>query len=154
MMGGLDVRTWTHVWICAPFVAVGLLAAMAQSRELDLLQQGEESAASLGVEIQSSKRLLMLTSAILTGAAIAVAGMVGFVGLIVPHAVRMIVGPSNRTLLPASAVFGAMFLILADLLARTIHPPTEIRLGVITALCGGPFFIALLMRRYREAGAE
>lgn len=154
MMGGLDVRTWTHVWLCAPFVVIGLLAAMAQSRELDLLQQGEESAASLGVEIQSSKRLLMLTSAILTGAAIAVAGMVGFVGLIVPHAVRMIVGPSNRTLLPASAVFGAMFLILADLLARTIHPPTEIRLGVITALCGGPFFIALLMRRYREAGGE
>jgi iron complex transport system permease protein len=80
--------------------------------------------------------------------------MIGFVGLIVPHAVRMITGPSNRSLLPASAVFGAAFLILADLGARTIHPPTEIRLGVVTALCGGPFFIALLMRRYREVGAE
>jgi iron complex transport system permease protein len=154
MMGGLDARTWTHVWLCAPFVLVGLLAAMAQSRDLDLLQQGEQTASSLGVEIEASKRMLMLTSAILTGAAIAVSGMIGFVGLIVPHAVRLIIGPSNRTLLPASACFGAVFLILADLAARTIHPPTEIRLGVVTALCGAPFFLVLLLRRSREAGGE
>jgi iron complex transport system permease protein len=154
MMGGLDVRTWTHVWICAPFVVVGLLAAMVQARDLDLLQQGEETASSLGVDVEASKRMLMLTAAVLTGASIAVAGMIGFVGLIIPHAVRMIVGPSNRSLLAASAVFGAAFLILADLAARTIHPPTEIRLGVVTALCGGPFFIALLLKRRHEMGAE
>jgi iron complex transport system permease protein len=154
MMGGLDARTWTHLWISMPFVCLGVAAAMVQARDLDLLQQGEETAASLGVDVETSKRLLMLTSAVLTGAAIAVAGLIGFVGLIVPHLVRLIVGPSNRRLLPASAVFGAVFLILCDLAARTVHPPTEIRLGVVTALCGGPFFIALLMRRRRQMGAS
>lgn len=150
MLGGLDARTWTHVWLCAPFVLLGLLAAMSQASDLDLLQQGEETAASLGVEIELAKRWLTLIAALLTGAAVAVAGMVGFVGLIVPHAVRLLVGPSNRRLLPASAIAGAAFLILCDLVARTIHPPIEIRLGVVTALCGGPFFIALLMRRSWE----
>ncbi|MGH9783686.1 MAG: FecCD family ABC transporter permease [Terriglobia bacterium] len=153
MMGGLDARSWTHVWLCAPFVVLGLVAAVLQARDLDLLQQGEETAASFGVDVEASKRLLTLTAAVLTGACVAVAGMVGFVGLIVPHGVRLLVGPSNRVLLPASAVAGAAFLILCDLAARTVHPPVEIRLGVITALCGGPIFIALLMRRYREASA-
>jgi iron complex transport system permease protein len=151
MMGGLDARTWAHFWICAPFVALGLTAGMLQARELDLMMQGEETAASFGVDVESAKRVLAVTVAILTGAAVAVAGMVGFVGLLVPHAVRLLLGPSHRTLLPASAVGGALFLILCDLVARTIHPPLEIRLGVITALCGGPFFLALLLRHYREA---
>lgn len=153
MMGGLDARSWTHVWLCAPFILVGLAAAMFQTRDLDLIQQGEETAASFGVDVESSKRFLALTAAILTGASVAVAGGIGFVGLVVPHAVRLLVGPSNRALIPASALTGAAFLILCDLLARTIHPPVEIRLGVITALVGGPLFIALLMRRYWEASA-
>jgi iron complex transport system permease protein len=150
MMGGLDARTWTHFWLCAPFVLLGLVAAMVQARDLDLLQQGEETAASFGVDVESAKRMLTITTAVLTGAAVAVAGLVGFVGLVVPHAVRLVLGPSNRTLLPASAVAGAAFLILCDLAARTIHPPTEIRLGIVTALLGGPVFVALLIRRYRE----
>jgi iron complex transport system permease protein len=150
MMGGLDARTWTHFWLCAPFVLLGLVAAMIQARDLDLLQQGEETAASFGVDVESAKRMLTITTAVLTGASVAVAGMVGFVGLVVPHAVRLVLGPSNRTLLPASAVAGAAFLILCDLAARTIHQPTEIRLGIVTALLGGPVFIALLIRRYRE----
>jgi iron complex transport system permease protein len=150
MMGGLDSRTWTHFWICAPFVLLGLLAALLQSRDLDLLQQGEETAASLGLDIEASKRMLTLTAALLTGATVAVAGMLFFVGLVVPHAVRLVVGPSNRRLLPASAITGAAFLVLCDLTARIIHPPTEIRLGVVTALCGGPIFIALLWRRSWE----
>jgi iron complex transport system permease protein len=153
MMGGLDARSWTHVWLCAPFVTLGLAGAMFQARDLDLIQQGEETAASFGVDVESSKRFLALTAAILTGAAVSVAGLIGFVGLVVPHAVRLLVGPSNRALIPASAVTGAAFLILCDLVARTIHPPTEIRLGVITALIGGPLFIALLMRRYWEVSA-
>ncbi len=154
MMGGLDSRSWTHVWLCGPFVLLGLLAAMSQARDLDLLQQGEETAMSLGLDIEASKRMLTLTAALLTGAAIAVAGMIGFVGLIVPHAVRLVVGPSNRNLLPASAAAGAVFLILCDLVARTVHPPTEIRLGVVTAICGAPFFIVLLMRRSWERGPQ
>ena len=154
MMGGLDARSWTHVWLCAPFVVLGVIAAMFQARDLDLIQQGEETALSLGVDVESSKRFLALTAAMLTGAAVAVSGMIGFVGLVVPHAVRLLIGPSNRALIPASAVAGAVFLILCDLVARTIHPPVEIRLGVVTSLIGGPLFIALLMRRYREAGAQ
>ena len=150
MMGGLESRSWTHVWLCAPFVVLGLIAAILQARDLDLLQQGEETAASLGVDVEASKRLLTLTSALLTGPAVAVAGIVGFVGLVVPHAVRLVVGPSSRALLPASALGGAVFLILCDLLARTIHPPVEIRLGVVTSLVGGPVFLAMLLRRYRE----
>jgi iron complex transport system permease protein len=150
MMGGLESRTWAHVWLSAPFIALGLVIALLKARDLDLFLQGEETAASLGVNVESSKRLLILTSAILTGASVAVAGMVGFVGLIVPHAVRLILGPAHRVVLPASAVGGAVFLVLCDLLARTVHSPTEIRLGVVTALCGGPFFLLLLVRRYRE----
>jgi iron complex transport system permease protein len=149
MMGGLDARTWTHVWLCAPFVILGLAASLLQTHDLDLLQLGEETAASFGVDVESSKRMMTLTAAILTGAAVAVAGLVGFVGLVVPHAVRLVLGPSNRSLLPASAITGGAFLILCDLVARTIHPPTEIRLGIVTALLGGPVFIFLLLRQYR-----
>lgn len=152
-MGGLDSRSWTHVWLCAPFVILGTLAAVIYARDLDLMQQGEETAAAFGVNVESSKRLLILIAALLTGACVGVAGTVAFVGLVVPHAVRLLLGPSHRVLLPASACAGAIFLILCDLAARTINPPTEIRLGVITSLVGGPLFIALLMRRYREASA-
>jgi iron complex transport system permease protein len=149
MMGGLDARTWTHVWLCAPFVIVGIVAAIIQTRDLDLLQLGEETAASFGVNVESSKRMLTLTAAILTGAAVAVSGLIAFVGLLVPHAVRLILGPANRALLLASALAGGAFLVLCDIIARTLHPPTEIRLGIVTSLFGGPLFIFLLLRQYR-----
>jgi iron complex transport system permease protein len=149
MMGGLDSRTWAHVWLSAPFVLLGFSAAILQTRTLDLLLLGEDSAAALGVD--AAKRLLVFTAALLTGASVAVAGMVGFVGLIVPHATRLLLGPSHRTLIPASALGGATFLVCCDLLARTVRPPVEIRLGVVTALCGAPFFLFLLLRRLREA---
>ena len=150
MMGGLDSRTWAHVGISAPFVIVGIGAALMQTRTLDLLLLGEETALSLGVDVEPAKRLLVVTSAILTGAAVAVAGLVGFVGLIVPHAVRLLLGPSHRTLLPASALAGAAFVILCDLAARTVRPPAEIRLGVVTAMFGAPLFLLLMLRRLRE----
>ncbi len=151
MMGGLESRTWAHVWLSAPFVLLGFAAAIVQTRTLDLLLLGEDSAAALGVDIEAAKRLLVFTAALLTGASVAVAGMVGFVGLIVPHATRLLLGPSHRTLIPASAIGGATFLVCCDLLARTVRPPAEIRLGVVTALCGAPFFLFLLLRRLREA---
>ena len=150
MMGGLDSRTWAHVWLSAPFIAVGLGAALLQSRVLDLLLLGEEQAAALGVDVEASRRVLVATSALLTGASVAVAGLIGFVGLVVPHAVRLMLGPAHRTLLPASAVGGAAFLMLCDLVARTVRPPAEVRLGVVTALCGAPFFLWLLVRQLRE----
>jgi iron complex transport system permease protein len=150
MMGGLDSRTWAHVGISAPFVLVGLGAAMLQARTLDLLLLGEEAAVSLGVDVELAKRLLVATSAILTGASVAVAGLVGFVGLIVPHGVRLLLGPAHRTLLPASALAGAAFVILCDLAARTVRPPAEVRLGLVTAMCGAPLFLMLMVRRLRE----
>ncbi len=151
MMGGLDSRTWAHVWLCAPFVFIGIVAALWQSRTLDLLLLGHEAAAALGVDVEAAKRTLVMTSALLTGASVGVAGLVGFVGLIVPHAVRLLLGPAHRTLIPASAVAGAAFLIACDLLARIVRPPAEVRLGVVTAICGAPFFLALLVGRLREA---
>ena len=147
MMGGLDNRTWTHVWICLPPLALGALGARWYTRDLDLLLLGEETAASLGVDVERVRRTILLTAAMLTGAAVAVSGVIGFVGLIVPHMLRLLLGPSHRILLPAAMLGGALFLVLCDLLARTIHPPTEIRLGIITAAFGAPFFLYLLRRQ-------
>jgi iron complex transport system permease protein len=153
MMGGLDGRTWAHVWLSVPFVAIGVVTAWASSRTLDLLLLGEETAASLGVEVESAKRLLIVTAAVLTGAAVAVAGLVGFVGLVVPHAIRLLVGPVHRMLVPAAAMAGATFVVGCDLLARTAYRPVEIRLGIVTALCGAPLFLWLVMRRLQEERA-
>jgi iron complex transport system permease protein len=152
LSGGLDNRTWAHVLMVLPCVALGGLVSVFYTRELDLLLGGEEAASSLGVEVEHTKRVVLTVSALLTGAAVAVSGVVGFVGLVVPHVVRLCVGPKHRTLLPASAVTGAVFLVAADLLARTLIRPEEIRLGVITALFGAPFFLYLLLRHRQEAG--
>jgi iron complex transport system permease protein len=152
LMGGLDNRQWTHCLMLLPCAVIGLGAALSRSRELDLLLAGEETALALGVEIEKTKRLLLVNAALLTGASVAVSGVIGFVGLIAPHAARLLIGPSHRRLLPASALLGAIFLLAADLLARTLIRPEEIRLGIITAGCGAPFFLFLLLRRQREAG--
>lgn len=152
LSGGLDNRTWTHALIVLPCVAVGAFVSVFYTRELDLLLGGEEAASSLGVEVEHTKRVVLTVSALLTGAAVAVSGVVGFVGLVVPHVVRLCLGPKHRTLLPASAITGAVFLVAADLLARTLIRPEEIRLGIITALFGAPFFLYLLLRHRREVG--
>ncbi len=152
LLGGLDSRTWEHVLLAAPGIVIATLAAVIYARDLDLLLSGEETARSLGVEVQRVKRIVLASTALLTGTAVAVSGVIGFVGLIVPHAVRLLIGPAHRRLIPASAVTGAAFLIIADLLARTLQRPEEISLGVITAAAGAPFFLYLLMRHRREAG--
>ena len=152
MMGGLESRSWTHVWISLPFLALGTLVSLWHTRELDLMLLGEETSASLGVEVEAVKRTILATAAMLTGAAVAVSGVVGFVGLVVPHFARLILGPSHRALLPASALSGALFLIVCDLLARTVSPPTEIRLGVVTGAFGAPFFLWLLRSHRKEIG--
>jgi cobalamin transport system permease protein len=152
LLGGLDSRTWEHVWFAGPLVVLGILISLIYSRDLDLLLMGEDTASSLGVEVEHVKRIVLTSSALLTGAAVAISGVVGFVGLVVPHIVRLLIGPAHRQLIPASALTGATFLIFADLLARTLHRPEEIRLGIITAVFGAPFFLYLLMRRRREIG--
>ncbi len=150
LMGGLANRTWAHVWLGIPGFVVGILLALAFARDLDILAAGEEVASSLGVEVERAKRILLINSALLTGAAVALSGAIGFVGLVVPHAVRLAIGPAHKRLIPASAITGAVFLVLADLLARTLDRPEEIQVGIVTAFFGAPFFLYLLMRRSRE----
>jgi iron complex transport system permease protein len=152
LMGGLDSRTWSHVWMCAPGVIIGLAVSLYFARDLDLFLSGEDTAASLGVEVERVKRAVLVTSALLTGSAVAVSGIVGFVGLIVPHIIRFMVGPSHARVVPAAALAGASFLVACDLLARTLMRPEEISLGVITACIGAPVFLHLLIRHRREVG--
>jgi len=152
LLGGLDNRTWEHVFVALPCVIVGACVSLIYTRDLDLLLAGEEVAASLGVEVERVKRIVLTSAALLTGASVAVSGGIGFVGLVVPHVVRLCLGPAHRRLIPASALTGAAFLVGADLLARTLLRPEEIRLGIITAAFGAPFFIYLLLRHRREVG--
>lgn len=153
MLGGLDSRTWVHLWMAAPPLLFGLIAAMVLARDLDLFLSGEETAASLGLDVERAKWRVLAVAALLTGVSVAVSGVIGFVGLIVPHAVRLLVGPAHARVIPASALAGAVFLILADLVARTALRPEEISLGIITAACGAPFFLWLLLRYRREVGS-
>lgn len=154
LMGGLDGRSWTHVQMAWPFVLSGFLPLLCLSRELNVLLLGEETAVSLGLEVELVRRLLLTLSAVLAGAAVAVSGTVGFVGLVVPHIMRLLVGPDHRLLLPATACGGAIFLIWCDLLARTLVPSEELRLGILTACVGGPFFLHLLLREERRWRGE
>jgi iron complex transport system permease protein len=153
LLGGLDTRTWAHVWMTLPCAVIGCAVALFYTRELDLLLGGEESAFALGVEVETVKRVILANAALLTGAAVAVSGIVGFVGLVVPHLVRLRIGPAHGRLIPASALAGATFLVLADLLSRILLRPEEIRLGIITAACGAPFFLYLLLRE-RDRASE
>jgi iron complex transport system permease protein len=153
LMGGLDDRTWTHVWLAAPLVTIGIAAAIALARDLDLFTTGEEAAATLGVDVERAKQRVLAVAALLSGTAVAVCGVIAFVGLIVPHGVRLVVGPSHRRLIPTAAIAGAIFVVAADLVARTVLAPIEIRLGIVTGICGAPFFLWLLSRYRREIGA-
>lgn len=150
LMGGLENRLWLHVIIVLPVVFAGILIALFYNRELDILLLGNDTAQTLGVQVTRVKTHLLANIALLTGAAVAVSGMIGFVGLIIPHITRMFVGASHRFLIPASALSGATFLLLVDLLARTLHRPQEIRLGILTAFIGAPFFIYLLLKQRHD----
>ncbi len=152
LIGGLESRTWSHVWIALPSILLGMTIALFYTRELDILLMGTDTAYSLGVAVEPVKRIILISSALLTGTAVAISGIIGFVGLIIPHIVRLIIGPKHRYLIPASALTGATFLIMADLLARILHRPEEIRLGIITAICGAPFFLYLLLRQRHNIG--
>ena len=153
MMGGLDSRTWVHVWISLPFTLTGSALILAHSRPLDLMLMGEESARSLGADVEATKRTVLVGAALVTAASVAVSGVLAFVGLVVPHIVRLILGPAHRRLLPASMLVGAGFLVACDIVARTVYAPSEVRLGIVTAAFGAPFFLWLLYTRRREMGA-
>lgn len=149
LMGGLAGRGWNHVAAAFPAAALGTALVAPRRRELDLLLFGEEEARYLGVEVALVQRRLQLGASLLAAAAVAVSGLVGFVGLVVPHLCRLLVGPDHRALLPASLLAGGALTVLADLVARTAFAPVEVPLGAVTALVGGPFFLFLLWRSGR-----
>jgi len=152
-LGSVSAATWPAVGAVAPFAAIGLLAAPRFARQLDVLSLGEQPARHLGVNVERLRLKVIVAVALLAAAAVAVAGAISFIGLIVPHLIRMITGPGHRVLLPASALGGAVLLTGADLACRTVAAPAEIPLGALTALIGGPFFFWLLLRtRARQGG--
>jgi iron complex transport system permease protein len=150
LLGSFAFASWHDLAVLGSIVAVALPAALAARRAFDLLAVGEDAARLLGLPVEAFKWAVVVLATLLTAAAVAVAGVIGFVGLIVPHAVRLVVGPEHRELVPLAALWGAAFLVLADLAARTVLGPGELPVGVVTALVGGPFFLVLL-RRGREA---
>lgn len=147
MMGGLGGASWPKVLAMLPYVLIGFLIIYYHARELNILLLGEETARQLGVETERVKKIVMTGASLLVAAAVSMSGIIGFVGLIVPHFIRLAAGPDHRFLLPASALLGASMLIAADTVARTIIAPTELPVGIITAMVGAPVFIYLLKKR-------
>ena len=150
LLGGLYLSNWQQVLAISPYVAGGTAVIWLCARALNVMQLEEEQAQQLGLDVDRLKLFLVAAASLVTAAAVSVAGLIGFVGLIVPHLVRLIWGPDHRFLLPMSALIGAVFLMLADTLARTAFAPNELPVGIVTALCGVPFFIYLLRQKKRE----
>lgn len=151
-MGGLGGTTWRAVMGAAPFIALALLAAPRLARALDLFAVGEPEARHLGLEVERVKQRSVLLSALATGAAVAVVGPIGFIGLIIPNMLRLVLGPAHGPLLLGSALGGALLLVGADTVARTVVAPAELPVGLITAMLGGPLFLVLILRM-RHTGA-
>lgn len=150
LMGSLSSRRWEHVHMIWPYALVGAGVVFYLARDMNLLLQGVETARHLGVDALRVRRLLLIAATLLTAAAVSVSGIIGFVGLVVPHLARLVVGPDHRVLLPVSMLGGGMLLLVADTVARTCMAPAEIPVGIITALLGCPFFLYLLQRQGRD----
>ena len=147
LMGGLDITDYKTILSVCPVVFLGIFILMFISRDMNLISTGVHSASSRGVNVGRIQKVGFITASLITGTVVATCGPIGFVGLIVPHIVRLFVGPDLRILIPTSMLFGASFLIICDTFARTLLAPTEIPVGIITAMLGGPFFIWLLKRK-------
>jgi len=147
LMGDLDVASYGPILAAAPLVAVALVAFAWLARALNLLALGPEQAEARGVDTLRAQRIAFVSASLATGAAVSVGGPVGFIGIVVPHLVRLIVGADHRVLLPAASLFGATFLIGCDLVSRTVMAPLELPVGIVTAVIGGPFFLWLLITR-------
>lgn len=152
ILGRLSTVGWTEVWMVLPYVVVATVVVLMGARRLDVLSVGDDEAVTLGVDPTRVRLVMVLAATLGTAAVVAVSGLIGFVGIIVPHTVRIIFGTSYRVVLPLSVILGATFLILADLLARTIAAPAEIPIGVVTAFFGAPFF-AVVLRSSRGLGS-
>ena len=146
LMGSLDVGAFTPIAVAIVPMGIAIVGFAMLPRVLDLISMGVESASARGVDVARAERVALVSASLATGSAVALAGPIGFVGIVVPHLVRLLVGADHRVVLPASALFGASFLIACDLIARIALAPTEVPVGVVTALIGGPFFLWLLFR--------
>jgi len=152
ILGRLSTAGWHEVRLLLPYAAVTWIVLLAHRRVLDVLAVGDDEASTLGVNARRSRLVVVVAASLGTAAAVSVSGLIGFVGIIVPHTVRLLAGRSHRVVLPLSLLFGGAFLCLADLLARTLSSPAEIPIGVVTAFFGAPFFV-LVLRSARRAGA-
>jgi len=150
LMGHISAASWGQLAVVAPLVVGGIVAARFFAFHLNAFALGEEGAAYLGVEVERDKIFILALGSLLTAVAVSISGLVGFVGLVVPHAVRLSLGPDHRILLPVAALGGAAFVVIADLLARILLAPVEIPVGVITAVIGAPFFLYLLRQTRKE----
>ncbi len=146
-MGSVSAANWRKVTLLTPLILVGTGATCLFSRDLNVMLTGDNEAKSLGIEVETVRRILLGITSLMVAGAVSMSGIIGFVGLIVPHTLRILIGSDHRYLLPASALGGALFLILTDTIARSIIPPAEIPVGAITALFGAPYFIFLLLRK-------
>jgi iron complex transport system permease protein len=152
LMGGLWASDWNKVLFTFPVIIIGIFILFFFSRQMNLLLMGEETALNLGLEVEKFKIFILILASLITAAAVSVCGIIGFLGLIIPHMMRIIVGAEHRNLIPASCLVGAIFLIWVDTLARTIISPVEVPVGIITALLGVPFFLYLLRKRKKIIG--
>lgn len=150
LMGHISVVGWEWSVFIAPLVVAGVVVARFFAYHLNAFSLGEEGAAYVGIEVERDKILILALGSVLTAAAVSIGGLISFVGLVMPHSVRLVLGPDHRLLLPASALAGAIFVVFADLLARVVLAPTEIPVGIVTAIVGAPFFLYLLRRSRRE----
>jgi iron complex transport system permease protein len=147
LLGSLSGATWAKIAALAPVLALGLIACLPIARGLDLFALGEAEAFHSGIDVERLKRISIILVSAMTGVAVSVSGVIGFVGIMVPHLLRLVIGPAHRLLLPASALLGAVLLMGADTLARTIVAPAEMPIGILTAAVGAPFFLAMLLRQ-------
>ncbi|GAA0178836.1 iron ABC transporter permease [Clostridium sediminicola] len=149
-MGSFSAADWERVIVITPIIIIGIIMVYIYARDLNIMLTGESSAQSLGINVETVKKQLLLITSIMVASAVSVSGVIGFVGLLVPHAFRLMIGPEHKVLIPYSAVGGAIFLIICDTLARNLIPPTEIPVGAITSLFGAPFFIYLLWKNNKK----
>lgn len=150
MVGGLDYRRWEHVYLAVGPVVCGICIMLLLARHLNILVLGETEAKAVGMSVTKFRMGLLFVAAMTTATSVCVSGNIGFVGLVIPHMMRMLFGPDHRVLLPASALGGAAFLVLCDFLGRVIMPPAEVRVGIMTALLGTPYFLYLLRRMQKS----
>lgn len=147
-MGSLGGALWPAVFVASSVIIPTIFILMRNARNINVLMLGEEEAQNLGIDTKNLKRVIIVCSAITVGAAVAVSGMIGFIGLLVPHLIRLLISSDNRLVIPLSALLGAALLIFADTLARTLVSPAEMPVGILTSIIGGPFFLWLLMRQF------